>query len=324
MKSLFTLFILLITNAFTVFRVDPSEKKGFCSLYFFYIPKTLQPNATLLVIPNNTGFCQDDSQVHIQSAKRTLQKYRSLADSLQVILLCPAFPRPKSSSNVYTHALARAVFTVEEKALQRLDLQLIAMIEDLEARLKARKISIDKKVLLLGFSASGMFVNRFVFLHPDWVKGAVIGSPGGWPLMPLATYKNEKLTYPVGVFDMKLLTGTEFLIKKVQEVPLFFFLGSQDRNDSVTFSDSYTLEQRKQIFYLFGKTPQERWFQSQLLCQQLLPLANFRLYDGIGHEISDQMKKDIEFFFCSLLAEKPFFSYSKFSNLLKSKKLRKK
>ena len=47
-----------------------------------------------------------------------------------------------------------------------MDLQLLAMIDDVRARLKAVGLVTHEKALLTGFSASGTFTNRFI-VAPD-------------------------------------------------------------------------------------------------------------------------------------------------------------
>lgn len=54
------------------------------------------------------------------------------------------------------------------------------------------------KALLLGFSASGQFANRYTFLHSGRVLAAAIGAPGGWPIAPVRTWKEHALSYAVG------------------------------------------------------------------------------------------------------------------------------
>ena len=115
----------------------------------------------------------------------------------------PVFPRPATDWKIYTHALDRDAMLTDKKEYARFDLQLVAMIDDARARLKKDKLKFDKSVLMTGFSASGMFANRFVFLHPDRVKAAAIGSPGGWAIAPVANYKEKTLRYPIGTGDFK-------------------------------------------------------------------------------------------------------------------------
>ncbi len=72
-----------------------------------------------------------------------------------------------------------------------------------------------------------MFVNRFTFLHPDRVRAAAIGSPGGWPIAPVEKYKDKTLRYPIGVADLKTVAGKQLDLITLRKVPLFIFYRRQ-------------------------------------------------------------------------------------------------
>ena len=178
-----------------VIRVEAQPEKGFLYPYYLYIPPELRDEKnsgapqTLLVLPNNTGQTNDDLTVHDASAKRLAEGRRKLAGQLKVALLAPVFPRPKTDGRIYTHALDRDSLVTEKKELKRFDLQLIRMIDDARKRLRADGLSFDERVMMYGFSASGMFTNRFAMLHPERVKAAAFGSPGGWAMAPIASWR---------------------------------------------------------------------------------------------------------------------------------------
>ena len=135
----------------------------------------------ILVQPNNSGINSDDPEGHRRDAGWTGFERRAIADEWEVVLLVPAFIRPGEERHIYTHALDRDALTTTREDLERIDLQLIAMIDQARTTLAARGITTSETILIQGFSASGMFANRFTVLHPDRVKAATIGSPGGWP-----------------------------------------------------------------------------------------------------------------------------------------------
>lgn len=239
-------------------RVEANPQKGFRSAYYLFLPASLPKEqageaATLLVIPNNTGIVSDDIAVHERAALRDIRDWRRLATALHVGLLMPVFPRPAYNDLIYTHALSRAAMEADEPPLHRLDLQLIRMIADAQSRERHDHIRFHKRVLMFGFSASGMFVNRFVFMHPDRVQAATVGSPGGWAIAPVSQWKGQSLPYPVGVADFRAITGARFRLKKVAKVPQLLYLGTADVNDSVVYHDSYD-EQSKNLFFRCSET----------------------------------------------------------------------
>lgn len=284
-------------------KIEAQPAKGFAYPYYLYVPKAMREVKngkkmhTILVIPNNSGKTSDDFTVHEEDVKRKIRNNSEIAARLGVALLMPVFPRPQTDWKIYTHALDREAMTSDKKEFARFDLQLVAMIDDARARLNEEKLQFDKRVLMLGFSASAMFVNRFTFLHPKRVKAAAIGSPGGWAIAPVAVFKEKTLRYPIGTNDFKSISGEKLDLKNLRKVPLFMFLGDQDDNDSVVFRDSYEKEDEDLIFALFGKTPVERWDDSKKLYQDNKLNAEFRLYPNIKHAVTKEMFDDIFAFF---------------------------
>jgi len=302
---IFTLFAISISPAQTavnpseIIKVEADSGKGFSYPYYLYVPPALREaekrnlTRTILVIPNNTGKIDDSLEVHETDVKRRIAQNATLASKLGVAVLMPVFPRPKTDWKIYTHALDRDSMLTGKKEFRRFDLQLVAMIDDALERLKKENLKMDKRVLMTGFSASGMFVNRFAFLHPTRVKAAAIGSPGGWAIAPVAEYKKKSLRYPIGAGDFKTVAGEKLDLKNLRKVSFFMFLGDQDDNDSVIFGDGYETEDKDLVFELFGKTPVERWEISKTLYRESKLNADFKLYPNIKHTVNNEMIGDI-------------------------------
>ncbi|HVE56671.1 MAG TPA: hypothetical protein VNB22_07575 [Pyrinomonadaceae bacterium] len=287
-----------------IIKIEANTAKGFAYPYYLYVPPELRRDEklskqtnTILVIPNNTGKVNDDLSVHEADVKKRMAQNGAIGNLIKTAILMPVFPRPATDWQIYTHALDRDALLTDKKEYARFDLQLIAMIDDAREQLKKDKLKFDKRVFVTGFSASGMFANRFAFLHPERVKAAAIGSPGGWAIAPVAVFKEKNLRYPIGVNDFKTVTGEKFDLKKAQKVPLFIFLGDKDDNDSVVFGDSYEDEDKNLIFELFGKTPVERWEISRTLYRQSKMNAEFKLYPNVKHTVTVEMRDDIRNFF---------------------------
>lgn len=294
-------------------RFDAAPAKGFNYPYYLYVPPAFfeaeakGKERTILVLPNNTGKNDDDLAVHEADVMRRINQNSRFVSDVAVAILTPVFPRPATDWKTYTHALDRDTMTTakaEKKDYARLDLQLIAMIDDARERLAdGPGLKFDRRVLMLGFSASGMFVNRFTFLHPNRVKAAIVGSPGGWPIVPAASYKEKTLRYPIGVADLRSVTGNDLDLKTLRGVPMFVFLGDKDDNDSVAFDDSYDKEDRELIFPLLGEKPVDRWGAARDMYIAAGLNAEFKLYPGIGHTITLDIRNDILAFLKRHLSE---------------------
>ena len=280
-----------------VVRVEANGGKGFGYPYYIYVPKGVREDKSkvrsLIVIPNNTGTINDDLGFHEADVKKKMPQIGAFLSRLNAVVLMPVFPRSATDHNVYTHSLDRDIFTTDRKEYKRLDLQLLAMIADTQKTLAEEGINLEKQVLMQGYSASGMFVNRFVFLHPEAVKAAIIGAPGGWAIAPVGKYANKELTFPAGVADLKQISGRKFDVKKVREVPLLMILGDQDTNDAVPMGDAYDKTESELVTGLFGKTPVERWPKTVELYRQEKLNATFKLYPGVGHQMNKEMRDDM-------------------------------
>jgi len=146
-----------------------------------------------------------------------------------------------------------------------------------------------------------MFANRFCVLHPDRIKAAAIGSPGGWPIAPVASWEGQTLRYHVGVSDVTDLVGAPFDLATFKTVPLFLFLGDQDTNDSVPYTDGYEPQDHALVDSLFGETPVARWPKAEQIYDSVGCNCTFRLYPGVGHTVSPDMRRDIIQFFAAHL-----------------------
>jgi dienelactone hydrolase len=286
-----------------IIKVEAQAGEGFSYPYYLYVPnalrdaKTRNETHTMLVIPNNTGQINDDLSVHEADAKKRITQNSVVGAQMGVAILMPVFPRPKTDWLIYTHALDRDSMLTDKAEYRRFDLQLIAMIDNARARLSKENLKFDKRVLITGFSASGMFANRFAFLHPKRVKAAAIGSPGGWAIAPAAEFNKKALRYPIGTNDFKAVSGEKFDLKNVRKVPMLIFLGDQDENDSLVFSDGYDEQDKTLVFELFGKTPVERWEISKKLYAENKMQAEFKLYPNVKHTITKEILGDIMAFF---------------------------
>lgn len=315
MRNIFYIFLIILVTASlvsaqnntpgskNVVRVEADASKGFSYPYYLYVPDALREGSAknqthnLLVAPNNTGKINDDLAVHEANVKQKMMQMGMAFGKLNVPVLMPVFPRPETDWKIYTHALDRDSLLTEKAEYKRFDLQLAAMILHTREKLAKENLKIDERVLMYGFSASGMFVNRFAFLHPDKVKAVASGSPGGWAIAPTEKFGGKTLRYPIGVGDFKTVTGKKLDSKNLQKVAFFIFLGDKDENDSVVFGDGYEEEDKTIIFELFGKTPLERWEITRKLYAENKMQAEFKLYPNTAHKVTIEMIGDIQVFF---------------------------
>ena len=279
-------------------RFSANPAAGYHADFYMYVSPAAKraTEATILVQPNNSGTNSDDPAVHRKDAWWTGFERHGIADDLGVVLLVPAFVRPAEDWRIYTHALDRDVLTTSRADLARLDLQLLAMVDSARAALARKGIKTDERILIQGYSASGMFANRFAALHPDRVKGVAAGSPGGWPIAPLAQINGVDLPYPIGVADLEKLTGARFDSAAYARVPQLIVMGSLDDNDAVDFRDGWDEEAAALTDSLFGADPLARWPAAEKVYRAAGSNARFLLVPGVGHDRKKLQHHGTEFF----------------------------
>ncbi|MPR33023.1 hypothetical protein [Salmonirosea aquatica] len=284
-------------------RFEANPAMGFHFPYFVFVPAgtPLHDTRFLLVEPNNTGVVNDTLAVHERAAyyaARTSSVGNYVAKALRVPLLVPVFPRPFSDSLTYTHALDRDAVLIAQGPLKRLDLQLLAMIENARRQLDTLGIVIHQKVWLTGFSASGTFVNRLTMIHPDRIAATACGGINAMPILPLNTLRGRPLAYPLGLYDFKQCFGKDPDLKMYQQVPQFLYMGELDENDAALYDDAYSDEERGVIFSVIGKPMfPDRWATCEIAYRMGGATAWFKTYSGIGHGTDDKINTEVARFF---------------------------
>ena len=284
-------------------EVPAAPEKGFNFPYVLFVPP-LGPEKKydyLLVETNNTGRISDDLEVHRAAAialARDSSVGNFVAKALRIPLLVPVFPRPASTGNVYTHSLDRDTILIAEGPLKRLDLQLLAMIADARPRLDGMKRPVKMKVLMNGFSASGLFANRFTLLHPEAVMAAAYGGLNCFITLPVAELKSRPLNFPVGIADLEKVSGRPFDRAGYLAIPQFAYMGAEDTNDAVVYKDAYSDEERTLVFELLGrKMMPDRWEAVQAVYGAEKVPIQFKTYPDIGHGTDGKINKEVAEFF---------------------------
>lgn len=142
-------------------------------------------------------------------------------------------------------------------------------------------------------------------IRPERVKAATIGSPGGWPIVPVASFQGEQLPYPAGISDLELLTNVPFDAVAYNAIPQLIYMGSADDNDSLDYTDGWDKQDAQVVDRLFGADPLARWEAARLIYQHAGANVQFLLIEGAGHDRRGLQKYSTEFFKKVLDGEKP-------------------
>ncbi|MFN3755167.1 hypothetical protein [Flavobacterium sp.] len=289
--------------------IEKNPAKGFLNDYILFIPKGthLNKKTFLLVEPNNTGKLSDSTEIHRRHAislASVSSVGNNISTELKIPLLVPIFPRPKSKPLTYTHALDRDVMLEKSAELKRLDLQLLAMINDSKSVLKTLKIEVEDKIFMSGFSASATFTNRFSFLHPNKIQALAIGGFNGELMFPQNEFNGVKLNYPIGTNDFEKLFHQKFDFQNYKSIPQFIYMGELDDNDAVQFDDAYSKKERKIINDNIGATVQKRYLECQKNYLKSNIKATFKTFENVGHWTTANMNLEVIKFFLGQMNKK--------------------
>ena len=287
--------------------VSGSSEKGFNYPYYLFLPDSISTDSksVLIVEPNNSGFASDAFNEHIEKAERiaSLEYYGGnyIARTLNYPLLVPVFPRPKEEWKIYTHALDRDVMLQKDNPLERIDLQLLSMIEHAQDTLRKLGYPVHSRIFMTGFSASGTFTNRFTLLHPAKVMASAAGGLNGLLMLPVSELSGKYLDYPLGTNDVEFLLGSEFDSVAFRQTPQFLFMGELDDNDAIPYEDGYSIGERNLVFELLGEEMQpKRWENCKEIYLKKGVDAQIKTYHETGHEQPEEIKNDIVHFFRSV------------------------
>lgn len=279
---------------------EATPEAGFNYPYFLHVPDALDSNSSerpILVKTTNTGTATDDSSRHQAAARESIETgfSRWLSDELRLPFLVPVFPRPRQEPVDWRHnihELNTATIHISEGPLERVDLQLISMIEHAKQRLS--DYNIRDEVVLNGFSASANFAHRFTALHPDLVSCVAAGGVNGMPILPVGEAKGYTLNYQIGINDVEDLTGKPFDVDEFTDVDFYFYMGSEDSTDTLPAEDVWSEEQRQIARAVYGEDMQDdRFPYAESVYERVGASADFRMYDGVGHRTTDQIRKDV-------------------------------
>ncbi len=312
MKKVFITILFLSLFCFNLaygktIVVKANPEKGF---HFPYLLKTSKKtvDANYMVVESNNTGSGNSIKGMTSKAKKSLNWVlgASISKKLKYPMLMPVFPFGTSAlmqNKYYFPQLDSDVLKIDKDKYRRIDLQLIAMIDDArEKLLKENNQNINEKVIMVGFSSSSLFSARFTFLHPDRVSVAIGGGIGG--LLPVPTDKINGIDaiYPIGTYDFEKITGKKFDLEEFKKTPQFYYQGTKDKSNPFRRgAEDLTDEEYEIVKKLFVdglpfedkpvslKVSTVMWNNSQKYINQIVDNVKFESPKGLGHEITPKM-----------------------------------
>lgn len=115
-------------------------------------------------------------------------------------------------------------FRIHEKTLK--------CIED--ARKKINEITgkkVKEKIFLNGYSASGVFAQRFALIYPETIGRCLIGGAAG--SIPVPT---KKIKYPIGIEDYEKLFGKKFDFEEYKKIKFGYYVAEKEEKEPGNWS----------------------------------------------------------------------------------------
>ena len=109
-----------------------------------------------------------------------------------------------------------------------IDFQIHEKVKDCidSARLEIKEITgknVQDRIFLSGYSASGLFAQRFALAYPEMINRALIGGAAG--TIPVPT---KKLKYPIGIQDYETVFGKEFDSEAYKRIQFAYYVGEKE------------------------------------------------------------------------------------------------
>jgi len=252
--------------------------------WFTYVPVNLAKTEEVSILIDTSHKTSWDYDEATSYAQQHIGGLTGHAEQYKYVLLVPAIPRDPM---YYVVAFQRECFLdTTDPFYQRPDEKVNLMIDEFITTLRQDGYDVQQKVFVEGFSAGGMWANRYSLLHPERVRAFAAGQAGGALTLPETSHNATTMDWPVGVNDFVSLAGSDFDQNAYKELPQFIYIGDQDSNTTLWGpGELWTQSQIDFIKTTFGDTPPEILENQCSYLNNLGYDVTFKLYPGVGHEL---------------------------------------
>jgi len=259
--------------------------------YYFYLPENgndSPADAQALLLQPFIGGDEENSAA--AEAEQNARALSGLADDLDAVLLVITFDIAQ---------LAEEGGLTEKEAAHWQEPGLI--YQDLQERLADRDYQLADNLYLFGFGSSALYASRWLALQAEsgeLPEAAALGAPGGWPMVPAASYQDRELDFPLGLADLSAEALAESR-EKLENLPLLLFGGAEDefclRDDSRYFQADH-----QEILAEFAVCQPGLAAPVVELYQEHLPLVEIKEYQDVDHRLNLEMYDDLLEFFTGI------------------------
>lgn len=214
---------------YTVQIVFPTKESNYSIPYILALPSQIEENSLLAVEVNNL---ENESKYElIKNGLLTAYHLISIIKDYDNPVLIPILPSVKNGIPYYQQ-LSKECFAVpKDSPFYRIDLQVLNIIKEVKQNI-SNNANINDKIFLNGYSASGVFAQRFALLHPEIIDTLCVGGASGSIPIP-----STELEYPLGTLDYSSITGETFNLEDYSQIKFRYYVGSLE--DMVTSSKRF-------------------------------------------------------------------------------------
>ncbi len=114
-----------------------------------------------------------------------------------------------------------------------------------DAKIKVKEITgkqVNKQIFLHGYSASGVFAQRFALIYPELISRCLIGGAAGTIPVPIPQIK-----YPIGTMDYELIFHKKFNLDIYKRIKFGYYISEREEEEIYEFI--YDVNQSKKTNY---------------------------------------------------------------------------
>lgn len=272
----------------------------------------------------------DDRLSREEEIKRAKGQVRSmsahgawLSEELGVPQLKPLFSDDPEEYDIEPRheisMLDRAAMRLEGTALDRVDLQLLAMVEHAKKTILADEIasvsgaSLHGKLIMYGNSSEGVAAERMAAMHPEKIQAIAAAGLNGIALLPLEELGGRALNYSVGIADFESIVGKSYDQAAHDEVDLVLLQGAEDSRNRLMMDKEEALRRdawkgNEELYTTARATygprmVEDRFPRCHVAFEKAGVSAQFRVVPDMPHDDSMAIHDVLSFFRQSLAGE---------------------
>ncbi len=302
---------------YNIYHMKADEIEGCSFDCLVVVPRNIKNNAQIVVKSLNTGSPTPGSIKNVEETildeEEKLEDVFNYIKDENAILIEPLIIQ-RVHGPYYQH-LTRDSLLDTTPGYERVDVQVVNAINAIrENLLNEDGMKTKNKIDLVGFSASGGFAQRFMFLHPEIIRAVYAGGAMDGIPLPIEKINGQNLRFPLGTVDYEEITGKKFNMNAFRKIKMRFSYGAKEKeelnhryhdengnpvsNFDMSYIRSITPEEDGRVMReIIGRTPEERFEKTIELYKRMRIDIETDIYPELGHKESKESKQAVRDFF---------------------------